>query len=330
MQFQLPGPISLLANTDLPLQNDVGTSCTLASGLTSKALVPPTDTETCKFCHKTARYLWNHDDTTLKACSISGCNSRFYRCAEFRAHLDTPHLPHHRAIWDDAVLLCAECNETFEHRTKLLEHAKDAKHSPYKCFCGVKFARCDVLIRHLKSFTKESAKYPCTFCRRHRGKQAFRRRDHLVQHLQGYHKMEPEEINEISPPVTRVKSHQILSCPHADCEAYRDDAFRTLGWSDQLEGRPFQKQSDYNRHMRDVHQESTFECPVGSCDRVGAKGYMHEKDFIKHLADKHPEAPSYSYAPPSLRGTAVGNAVRSSAPLPPFRTMREESTVVAA
>ncbi|KAI0456079.1 hypothetical protein F5B21DRAFT_469646 [Xylaria acuta] len=110
--------------------------------------------------------------------------------------------------------------------------------------------------------------------------------------------MEPEEINKVSPPEARVQSRQILICPHADCEAYRDEAFKALPWIKQSEGRPFPKQSDYNKHMRDVHKESAFPCSVVGCDRVGAKGYMREKDLMKHLADKHPEEPSYSYVPP--------------------------------
>ncbi|KAI3341659.1 hypothetical protein F4824DRAFT_322314 [Ustulina deusta] len=110
--------------------------------------------------------------------------------------------------------------------------------------------------------------------------------------------MEPEEINNVCPPTSRVQSRQILVCPHVGCEAYQDDAFKSLPWREQFEGRPFKKQSDYNKHMRDIHKESAFSCPVGGCDRVGPKGYMREKDLIKHLADKHPEAPSYSYVPP--------------------------------
>ncbi|KAI0966002.1 hypothetical protein F4678DRAFT_309057 [Xylaria arbuscula] len=279
----------------MPLENDVRTSSALESGHSSNASVPPTIQVACELCHSTS---WNHENATLKTCGLLGCDSCFYSCREIRAHQETPHLPRHHEVWDESALACAECGEAVAQRWQLLKHAKDQKHSPYACFCGVKFARNDVLIRHLKSFTKESAQYPCTFCKRHRGKQAFRRRDHLVQHLRGYHKMESEDINEISPPTSRVQSRQVLSCPHADCEAYRDDSFKALGWTEQFEGRPFPKQSDYNKHMRDVHQESTFSCPVGSCDRVGAKGYMREKDLIKHLADKHPEAPSYSYAPP--------------------------------
>ncbi|KAI1278632.1 hypothetical protein F5Y07DRAFT_65156 [Xylaria sp. FL0933] len=283
--------------------NRVEISSPLQADLSSAAPVPSKNNILCAFCNRSLSYSlqleesWGHDNSTIKKCSIPGCNSRFYRCKKLRDHQNTPHIRDHHAVWDDLTIACAECNETFQDETKLLKHARHQKHSPYACFCGIKFTRNDVLTRHVQSFTKESAKYPCTFCKRHRGKTAFRRRDHLVQHLQGYHKMEPEEINDISPPTFRPQSRQILTCPVADCEAYRDDAFKALPWKKQIEGRPFQKQSDYNKHMRDVHKESAFPCPVGSCDRVGAKGYMREKDLIKHLADKHPDAPSSTYIP---------------------------------
>ncbi|KAI0412550.1 hypothetical protein F5X98DRAFT_319519 [Xylaria grammica] len=260
----------------------------------------------CAVCHQsfyTLGRLEKHDDTNeIRICSHSGCDSRFRSCRRLRGHLTTPHLPGHHAVWDDSAITCAECNGTFDDESKLRGHAKRENHSCYACSCGVSFARNDVLIRHLNGFTKNGAKYQCTFCRRHRGKQAFSRRDHLVQHLRGYHKMEPEEVKDVVPPSREsIQSLLPLTCPHADCEAYRDDAFKTLSWKDQTEKRPFQKQADYNKHMREIHKESAFSCSVAGCERVGVKGYMREKDLMKHFADKHPEAPSYSYVPPKPR-----------------------------
>ncbi|KAI0192713.1 hypothetical protein EV127DRAFT_310548, partial [Xylaria flabelliformis] len=254
---------------------------------------------TCKVCYGLFRYEWELDrhckteNHATWGCVHSGCSNRFHNRRDRRYHQRTPHLPSHREVWDESAIACAECHEAFRSKSQLVDHARYNKHSPYACSCGDKFARRDVLVRHLEGFTKESAKYQCTFCKRHRGKQAFRRRDHLVQHLRGYHKMEPEEINKISPPRNQVQSLQIQTCPHADCEAYRDDTFNALPWVKQYERRPFEKQSEYNKHMRDVHQESAFSCSIAGCDRVGVKGYMREKDLMKHLADKHPEAPNY-------------------------------------
>ncbi|KAI1366344.1 hypothetical protein F5Y08DRAFT_301400 [Xylaria arbuscula] len=256
----------------------------------------------CEICHKLFPHKWNlgrkfGHDNTARICGVFGCTSSFDHCSTLRVHRGSPHSPRHHLVWNDSAISCAECGDIAEDESKLISHAKNQKHSPYACSCGVKFARTDALNRHIKSFLKESAKYQCTFCKRHRGKNAFRRRDHLVQHLRGYHKMDPEEINDVSPPTSRVQSRQILCCPHPNCAAYRDDDFMALPWKEQFEGRPFQQQSDYNKHMREVHEESSFSCSVDGCDRVGAKGYMREKDLMKHLADKHPEAPSYNYVP---------------------------------
>ncbi|KAI1734883.1 hypothetical protein F4680DRAFT_436798 [Xylaria scruposa] len=261
-------------------------------------------TNTCQVCFDSFEYKWllnRHSTATNHAtweCVHSDCSNRFHNRQDRDSHQSTPHLPGHHEVWDGSAITCAECDEPFRSKYELADHAIYNKHSPYACSCKTKFARRDVLLRHLKDFTKESAKYQCTFCKRYRGKQAFRRRDKLVQHLQGYHKMEPEEINKVSPPTNRVQSRQILICPHMNCEAYRDDTFKALPWIKQHEGRPFQKQSEYNKHMRDVHKESAFSCSIAGCDRVGVKGYMREKDLMKHLADKHPEAPNYSYVRP--------------------------------
>ncbi|KAI0106997.1 hypothetical protein GGR51DRAFT_517045 [Nemania sp. FL0031] len=219
----------------------------------------------------------------------------FFSQEDLRDHELIPHTPTHHPVWNDSAIRCAECNETFDNSKKLRVHAQHRTHSPYFCSCEVNFARNDALRRHIASYLKENAKYPCTFCRRHRGKQAFRRKDHLVQHLQGYHKMEHEELSKTSPPRIRVPNvtYDIYICAHVGCEAYRDDDFRSLPWLDQIKERPFKKRSDYNKHMRDVHKESTFPCRITGCDRVGIKGYTREKDLMKHIKNKHPEAPQY-------------------------------------
>ncbi|KAI0518534.1 hypothetical protein F5B22DRAFT_599595 [Xylaria bambusicola] len=257
----------------------------------------------CEICHKSfffdsQLHIVTGHQNAKRTCGLIGCKSSFDSCTGLRKHRKLPHSPSHHPSWDDSAIACAECNETFKYETGLIKHGKDQKHSPYACSCGAKFARIDALGRHIKSFLKESAQYHCPFCKRYRGKQAFRRKDHLVQHLKGYHKTDSEEIDNIAPLERRSESRQLLSCPYNDCAAYRDDSFRALPWKEQFEGRPFQKQSEYNEHMRKVHGDSAFPCPVDGCDRVGTKGYMREKDLIKHLAKMHPGAPSYVYVAP--------------------------------
>ncbi|RYP74511.1 hypothetical protein DL771_002985 [Monosporascus sp. 5C6A] len=167
------------------------------------------------------------------------------------------------------------------------------QHSPFACTCGVKFARVDVLNRHIRNFSKDAPKFPCTYCKRHRGKAGFRRRDHLVQHLERYHKLDPDEIEKACPKEKRQTEHDFLVCPHQGCDAYRDDAFYSLPRHQRFQSKPFKSRGEYSKHMKEVHKETPFPCTVAECDRVGAKGYMREKDLIKHLSNKHPEAPQY-------------------------------------
>ncbi|RYP58797.1 hypothetical protein DL770_010358 [Monosporascus sp. CRB-9-2] len=118
-------------------------------------------------------------------------------------------------------------------------------------------------------------------------------RDHLVQHLERYHKLDPEETQTACPKEKHQTEYDFLVCPHQGCDAHRDDAFRSLPWHERFQSKPFKSRGEYSKHMKEVHKETPFPCNVAECDRVGAKGYMREKDLIKHLSNKHPEAPQY-------------------------------------
>ncbi|KAI8625892.1 hypothetical protein F5Y19DRAFT_466884 [Xylariaceae sp. FL1651] len=226
-------------------------------------------------------------------CSQLGCDQRFVSWLHRKTHEAVPHVPGHHHVGGEAGFVCIECDQSFRTQGQLASHANSSKHTPFACSCGVKFARVDVLHRHIKSFSKISAQFPCTFCKRHQGKHAFRRRDHLVQHLRGYHKLESEEIDKICPSKRSLKNVQVSTCHHLGCDGYRDENFLSLPWIEQKQQRPFQKQSEYNKHMRDNHKETPFPCKVVDCDRNGAKGFLREKDLMKHLASKHPEAPQH-------------------------------------
>ncbi|KAI1381316.1 hypothetical protein F4677DRAFT_440532 [Hypoxylon crocopeplum] len=197
----------------------------------------------------------------------------------------------HYRVQGPSRFSCAECHSSFPTRGDLRIHANDQRHSQIICACGEKFSRTDVLSRHVASFRKATKKFPCTFCKRHRGNQGFRRQDHLVQHLLGYHKFETEEVQKICPTSFKTKSYYILVCPDPQCEFYRGDEYWRLGWSNRNAQSPFKKQSDYSKHLKDVHEISRFPCPVAGCDRVDAKGYMAANGLMKHLACQHPGEP---------------------------------------
>ena len=77
------------------------------------------------------------------------------------------------------------------------------------------------LERHLKTYQVGGSRYPCSHCKRHRGENSFRRKEHLTQHLQGYHHMNIK--------IEDAGSKQHLICPHTDCVWHRGLAAGHLG-----------------------------------------------------------------------------------------------------
>ncbi|KAK9424548.1 hypothetical protein SUNI508_03424 [Seiridium unicorne] len=222
-------------------------------------------------------------------CNITGCRRAFIVREHRDGHQSHLHSQDHYQVEGNHPLACIECGEILPYRAHLQAHANLKQHSPFQCICGKKFARLDVLHRHFDSYGRDMPKFPCTFCKSHRGKLGFRRRDHLVQHLRGYHKFDLEEINQISPALRDIRLRNSPVCPHVGCEYHRDSSFRDLPLEQQLEDRPFTKQSDFSKHLKEVHDETPFPCKFPGCDKVGGKGYIRQKDLMKHQTAKHPE-----------------------------------------
>ena len=236
-------------------------------------------------------------------CDIAGCHDGFIKPVQLRNHQRFGHGPDHRRSDTVDSLTCVECNASFTNNAKLELHANSHQHSPFACICGIRFARIDVLYRHIDSFGLEMPKFPCAYCKRHRGKNGFRRRDHLVQHLRGYHKFDSEQVEDACPKAQTKKVREILACPWESCDAYRDDGFRSLPLLQQTQRRPFQTRTEYGKHMREVHKQTPFPCPITGCDRTKERGYMREKDLKKHISDKHPGAEEYVAQPREARET---------------------------
>ena len=201
-------------------------------------------------------------------CDIAGCHDGFFTSVELRNHQRIEHVPDHRRLDTSDPLTCIECNASFKNNANLEGHAYSHQHSPFACICGISFARIDVLYRHIDSFSLEMPKFPCAYCKRHRGKNGFRRRDHLVQHLRGYHKFDSEQVEGACPKAQTKRAREILVCPWEFCDAYRDDGFRSLPVLQQTQRRPFQSRTEYAKHMRDVHKQTPFPCPITGCDRT--------------------------------------------------------------
>jgi hypothetical protein len=248
--------------------------------------------------------LWGKDSHARRSnhaaysCHVTACDQRFVIQAERDAHERTLHVSGHGRALTSTLNDCVECEETFPTKANLLRHAKETQHQPYGCECGSLFSRLDVLNRHLESFSNEDPKYPCTYCKLHRGSNGFRRLDHLKQHIRNYHHLEMDD--ERTGAESRLK-YTFPVCSHYGCPQYRDMAFLQLPRKSQAENKPFNSQSAYTKHMRDEHNECTFPCDVPGCSRIGRRGYFREKDLLNHRRQEHPDAPKYVVAKRELR-----------------------------
>jgi hypothetical protein len=202
------------------------------------------------------------------------------------ASLDTT--SSHGSISTGSDKRCNECDTEFPTKTALYLHSKESDHSPHVCLCGKGFSRLDVLERHVQSSRSPDISFPCPHCKKYRGTRAFRRRDHLTQHLKGYHHVEPSTdsedsspswVSEHSMPPARRKREKSFRCPHEGCDANSG----AVGQS----GIIFHTQSQLTQHMRESHDESLFPCQEARCPRVGGRGFFRKRDLIKHAKEHH-------------------------------------------
>lgn len=166
---------------------------------------------------------------------------------------------------------CIQCGEIFPSKTALNIHGTQSKDQAFACSCGVRFSRSDVLDRHLRTQNSEDGLYPCPYCSRHEGRGAFKRQDHLGQHLRVYHKHDKVD----SHGVERFGAGANRGHACLDDECFPEGEFF------------FVSKADYNKHIRQMHTDRLFGCSVAGCDRVGAKGYFRKQDLDKHLRLKH-------------------------------------------
>lgn len=99
---------------------------------------------------------------------------------------------------------CLRCFRTFPNTTQLNRHAKESGHKAYGCPCGANFSRFDALARHVKSKPDSLPQHPCMLCHGRQGASGFSRRDHLVQHLTGYHKVDGDIISTLIASIPMV------------------------------------------------------------------------------------------------------------------------------
>ena len=56
----------------------------------------------------------------------------------------------------------------------------------------------------------------------------------------------------------------------------------------------FRNRAEYNKHMKNVHLETPFPCPIADCERKGAAGFLSEGALTKHQTTKHSDTFSNS------------------------------------
>ncbi|KAE9993015.1 hypothetical protein EG327_006984 [Venturia inaequalis] len=170
---------------------------------------------------------------------------------------------------DGVQLVCAECRLPFQ---SLEAHAKAVNHRAFSCAfknCASSFGRRDLLLRHELTHTDET-NYPCPHCDKYSGKNGFKRKDHLQQHLSNFHN------KELYPEF----------CNHTDCQV------KAIAVSQKA----FKSMKEYRAHLREVHDQTPFPCDWPGCERKGRKGYSRERDLEAHKKT-HQQAITPLYTP---------------------------------
>lgn len=209
-------------------------------------------------------------------CSMPGCTFTSTWKYGIFWHIRNAHLQ---------LRTCCQCQQIFQDTGALGRHASETGHASFACVmegCEKTFSRYDILKRHLCTHRSNIQRFPCPHCRRHRGADGFKRKDHLTQHLRNYHHIGVDDI-----PL--AWGSRLRSCPHEDCPDWRPTMtnWRDTQWFTDGSGRAFKKSSDYITHMRKVHKESEFPCTEPDCDRAGPKGYFRRRDLLKHKLKEH-------------------------------------------
>jgi hypothetical protein len=206
-----------------------------------------------------------HYDT--RKCAVESCEFRYVSAQDGRNHMQTMH-------W--AADTCDQCLEVFRCIQSLEMHTYMTGHIGFICKqddCEKGFSRWDTYTRHQRTHQKDARRFPCKYCKKYKGKNGFKRKDHLTQHVRNYHHIGEDDIS---------SRHWRKWCPKLDCTESRPAGVPM--WSDQS---AFPSSKECINHIRTEHDESEFSCPQPGCDRVNGKGYFRKNDLRAHLRKVH-------------------------------------------
>jgi hypothetical protein len=225
---------------------------------------------TCITCGEDFLYNWRLEDHgvrlnhPIKKCPAASCAYVYNpKKKDWREHMRSAH---------GSLFECDECSYMGKSQYELALHASSSGHASFACEhedCEGKFARVDTYYRHAKTHKEDAKRYPCKYCKKYRGENGFKRKDHLTQHIRNYHHIDEGNVK---GGLAERKWCPKIDCPYSALPPY--DA-------------QFQNSAQWVKHMRTVHNESTFPCPRPGCDRIEGKGYYRKGDLRNHLRKVH-------------------------------------------
>jgi len=193
-------------------------------------------------------------------CAVQGCTTRF------TIHSVNDHFENHHP---EVKYRCAQCHSDFERQKNLDQHGEETMHAAYKCRypgCASESTRIGDLHRHQLKHKQKVPRHPCPHCRKYRGNNGFKRKDHLRQHIRNYHHIDADAQD---PNTDDSVGH---SCPFEGCDKIGLNGFET--------------EKLMKVHLKKEHP-SPYQCSYPGCDRVGTKGWMRERDMAKHMKKAH-------------------------------------------
>ena len=195
---------------------------------------------------------------------------------------------HYNVFHGELKYECGQCGLLFNSTGLLDEHGGETMHNAYVCQypgCKSESTRLNDLIRHQWTHKKNGPRHSCPHCHTYRGKNGFRRKDHLRQHIRNYHHIDELEQFHLCSLCNKVFKFEELTdhmrhqhnslpfvCSHKLCDRVGMNGFDT--------------ERLMKAHLKKYHP-SEFQCSEPGCDRVGTKGWMRKRDMVKHMKNAH-------------------------------------------